>query len=57
MNLGSPEGRCDRGKKRTYFGAHPCPKKGANSKEFREYVRSYVLSCRKLCRVKELALY
>jgi len=27
-----------RRKKRTYFGAHPCPKKGANSLEFRQYV-------------------
>jgi hypothetical protein len=27
-----------RRKKRTYFGAHPRPKKGANSLEFRQYV-------------------
>ena len=27
-------------KKPTYFGAHPCPKKGANFLEFRGYVRS-----------------
>jgi len=27
-------------KKRTHFGAHPCPKKGANSQEFLGYVRS-----------------
>lgn len=26
-------------KKRTYFGAHPCPKKGASSLEFRGHVR------------------
>ena len=26
-------------KKRIYFGAHPCPEKGANSLEFLGYVR------------------
>ena len=31
-------------KKRTYFGAHPCPKKDANFLEFRGYVRSSEVS-------------
>jgi len=32
-----PDSDPDPEKKRTYFGAHQCPKKGANSLEFRGY--------------------
>lgn len=29
-----------RQKKRTYYGAHPCPEKGSKSQQFQGYVRS-----------------
>ena len=35
-----PEGNFERKRKRTVFGAHPCPKKSAKPQEIAEHVRS-----------------
>ena len=36
----APFAEFGRQKKRTYYGAHPCPEKGSKSQQFRGYVRS-----------------